>query len=124
MTIPNSFSLNDLEKAYNSAPKEEEQAASKASYDVEAYQAQILEVAQRHCANAFDELQDPVLHKAMACIILRNLVSYHERKATSAVEQSEAQVAGLWMRDAGQLLAALKTLSDVSVSDQDFFAGE
>ncbi len=120
MNIPNSFSTEDLQKALESAPKENESKSP--DFDEEAYTKQIIEIDEKHLGRAFEELADPVLHKAMAVIILQNLCSYHERRSISALEEQEPQLAGIWARDCGQLMAALKIIQETSVSPTDFMA--
>lgn len=122
MTIPNSFSSKDLQQALETAPKENDQDRS--TFNDEAYSEKILEIAERHLAAAFKELPDPVLHKAMSVIILQNLCSYHERRASKALEEGEKDLAGIWARDCGQLMAALRIIATTSVSDKDFMAAD
>lgn len=123
MTIPNSFSTEDLENALKQAPKEESNGATQ-ELSEEAYKNKVIELSERFISRAFEELPDPVYHKAIAVMILQNLISYHEKKAAAALEQGEPQVAGLWARDGGQLTASLAILVNCGVSAQDFIAGE
>ena len=119
MNIPNSFSTEDLTNALKKAPKEADVRQSS-----EEYKSKVIELAEKHLAAAFDELQDPVLHKAMAVIILQNLITYHEKRSVGALGEDAPQVAGLWARDSGRLLAALQVLQTTSVSNEDFMAAD
>lgn len=123
MTIPNSFSTEDLENAMKSAMKDSPSDSSIKMSD-EAYQKKIIELAQRFLNQAFEELPDALFHKAIAVMILQNLCAWHEKKAEAALQEGEPQLAGLWARDGGQLTAALSVLANCSVSSQDFIAGE
>ncbi len=117
MTIPNSFSTEDLQNAMKKATKEKDTQLS-----AEEYQEKIVEIAERHVSAAFDELCDPVLHKAMAVLIIQQLCTYHEQRSVHAFEKEQPQVAALWARDLGQLMAALRIVQNTSVDQKDFMS--
>ena len=119
MTIPNSFSTEDLQNAMKKATKEKDTKLS-----AKEYQEKIVEIAERHVTSAFNELADPVLHKAMAVLILQQLCTYHEQRAVHALEKEQPQVAGLWARDLGQLMASLKIIQNTSVDQKDFMSAD
>ena len=123
MNIPNSFSVEDLLDAMKKAPQEETIQAEKTETDEE-YQKRIVKIANRILSDAFTELPDPVMHKTIAVMVIQNLCSYHEKRAVNALENENPQVAGLWARDCGQLMAALQVLQTTSVGEQDFMAKE
>ena len=120
--IPDSFNFDQLNNALKSAPKETDVSASKHPQSAAEYEEMIIELAAKHCNNAFQELQDPVLHKAMAVCILHNLMAYHQRKAEAYAAEGQLESAFMWVSDFGQLKVLMDTLRSTSISPSDFFA--
>ena len=114
--------MTQLQAALDSAPKESDMQPSKNPMSADEYQDMIIKIATKHCNNAFDELQDPVLHKAMAVCILHNLLCYHQRKAESLAAEGEIESAFMWVKDYGKLQVLIETLKETSISHTDFFA--
>ncbi len=121
-SIPDSFNLDQLQNALQDAPKEADIQASKTPQSAKEYEEMILTLASKHCTNAFEELKDPLLHKAMAICILHNLMAYHQRKAESLAAEGELDSAFMWVKDYGQLQVLKETLQNLSISHTDFFA--
>ena len=119
-SVPDSFNLSQLQAAFEDAPKEADISAKKTPQSAEEYEEMIITIAQKHCNNAFEELQDPVLHKAMAVCILHNLMAYHQRKAEALAAEGELQSAFMWVKDFGQLQVLIDTLKATSISHSDF----
>ena len=113
-TIPDSFSPEDLAKALASAPKE------KAELNGKQYKEMINDLSQKHLSAAYDDLQDPVLHKTMALDVVVMLFNYHMNQSETALEAGNAEAAACWMRDAGMLQSVAHLLTNISVSDKDF----
>lgn len=120
--VPDSFNLSQLQAAFEDAPKEAEIKSSKTPQSSKEYEEMIIDMASKHCTNAFEELQDPVLHKAMAMCILHNLMAYHQRKAEALAAEGDLNTAFMWVKDFGQLQVLMDTLRETSISHSDFFA--
>ena len=113
--IPNSISFSELQSYMENAQSESNDKAVNelTQEDIERISADLVNKAVEMCP-------DPVIHKIMALSILNNLHSWHLTMAKQALEQGDAECAGITMEDAGALRSAYKLLLEVSLGESDF----
>jgi hypothetical protein len=124
-TIPNGFSMDDLEAMLQDAPLENEApdvsedeptgniiSTSKGDFTEE----DILELALTCDHALFEECPHPVAHKVLILEILDKMIHWHEQ---TALEKDGIKACG-WAADAGKLHAIKMLLLSVSLGEQDF----
>ena len=116
-SIPNSFSADDLQSAYDQALKED--TAQKAQKDPFSRDT-VMEVAKQCVENATKVCPDPIVHKVMAWGIISKMIDWHVYAAEACIEAGDLKVAGCWMRDAGKLQAMLDIFTEIEVGSNDF----
>lgn len=116
-SIPDSFSMKDLEALASNAPREVEQEVDNSD---ELTQEQLTEIAQRHTLAALDECNQPIIHKAMLFQILSNMIDWHTRMGESMFEDKETEAGIAWLRDAGKFQSCLSILKEINVGENDF----
>ena len=123
-TVPNSFNMDELSAALESAPAEPE-------YNVNEKASQLMNDELWDLAH--DEVMrtgkmtdnGPVFHKAMVMQILAKLQHFHTSMGDSVREHgAPEEVFNAWSRDAGKIQAAICILMTVSVDDDDFMLEE
>lgn len=83
-------------------------------------QAEVIKIADKHIQEALSECSDPMVHKAMAIMILKNFLDWHRSAAQECLEKGDASDAAQWMQDAGEILCTARTLLNLEVSHADF----
>ena len=121
-SIPESFSMDDLEKAMETAPNEELLHATVGCNDddkelspefIEGIAQECLEFASAKCP-------DPLVHKVMAMMIISRMVDWHKGVAIRQLEEDNLESMGAWMRDAGKFQAVMDILCSIAIGPDDF----
>ena len=117
-SVPESFSMDDLTAALETAPAEEELRTNleKREYS----QEYIEQVASDALDMASDLVKDPVVHKVMAMMIINRMVTWHTMVGESQLEDHNQETAICWFRDAGKFQAMMDSLIQITVGDRDF----
>ena len=77
----------------------------------------ILEVAQNHVMAMLEELNDPMVHKAAALMIMKSFAEWHKAIADERINTPEASA---WAEDLGKIKAAAQLFSSVKIGSHDF----
>jgi len=117
-SVPESFSMDDLTAALETAPAEEELRTNleKREYS----QEYIEQVASDALDMASDLVKDPVVHKVMAMMILNRMATWHSMVGEANYKDGQQETAVCWFRDAGKFQSMMDSLVVISVGDRDF----
>ena len=110
--IPDSVSFDDLKKLL-------EEDDDKPMYDG-LNTRQLLELCEKTKRELYEKCSNPMVHKALALMIIQHFIDFHRDKAGRLMEQ-DCFEALLWAKDVGKLESARRLLADVSWGDGDFF---
>ena len=122
-SVPESFSMDDLESAMEQARHEDE---CHASNDTDKYSKEFI---TREIEEALDlmiqRIQDPCVHKIAMQMICSRMIEYHTQMAHQMIDHAQNEGPGrqcmtAWMRDAGKFQAIATILSGISLGDNDF----
>ena len=113
-SIPDSFSIDDLQAMLENAPSEDETTkcdcnANSHLDDLDAAMTALNQVSE-----------DPLTHKLVVIQILHNLFDWHDAVGAKCIRQGESKSAQAWLRDAGKFQAIMNILQTISVDDDDF----
>ena len=121
-SIPNSFSRDDLEKMLETAMPDFKPEAKQQG---EATKDELLDLADRLLSEAVEEINDPMIHKAMMVCILNNFIRWHNHMAEKAIEtEQDTGTIACWYRDAGKFQAISNILYTINCGENDFFVNE
>ena len=125
-SIPNGFSAEDLQRMLAEArPEPSEECTGCPDCDdsiPDEYADQIMKVADKYLDMATNEVQDPMVHKAMLVLIIGNFIRFHNKLAEVCLEDGMNEQAFAWARDAGKFQAMHNILSTIVCGDKDFLA--
>ena len=116
MQIPDHISFKELESLAESAKTEDTSPEIKGDITPD----KIVETASNHIDLAYEEVNDPMVHKVMMMQITNNMFQWHMASAQQEVEKGDLESAACWMRDAGQWQVVLKILRDMKITPDDF----
>ena len=117
-SVPESFSIDDLNAALESAPKEDELKSQieKCEYS----QEYIEKVADDALNMASDLVKDPLVHKIMAMMIVNRMIQWHTLIGDNQLEQGTQESAVCWYRDAGKFQSMMDSLMMIAIGNNDF----
>ena len=93
-SIPESFSMDDLEKAMETAPSEELLRASVGCNDDKEYTPEFIDnVAMEALDLASSKCKDPIVHKVMAMMIVSRMIAWHNTMAEHQLEEGNLESA-------------------------------
>ena len=119
--VPNSFSMDDLEKAMETAPNEELLHATVGCNDDKELTSEFIEnIAQEALDLATQKCPDPLVHKVMAMMIIHRMVDWHHGIGLRQLEEDNLDSMGAWMRDAGKSQACMDILNSISIGPDDW----
>jgi hypothetical protein len=117
-SVPESFSMDDLTAALESAPAEDE---LRSNVDKREYSQEYVEqVASDALDMASDLVKDPVVHKVMAMMIINRMVTWHTTVGEHNLKEGQQDTAICWFRDAGKFQSMMDSLIQITVGDGDF----
>ena len=120
-SIPESFSMDDLEKAMETAPNEELLHATVGCNDDKELTPEYIEnVAQEVLELATDKCPDPLVHKVIAMMVIHRMVDWHKGVAQRQLDDDNLESMGAWMRDAGKFQACMDILCSIAIGPHDF----
>ena len=123
-SVPDSFSMDELSKALENAPQEEDLHHAAENSDKEFTPEFIEGIAQEMLELATEKCPDPLVHKVMAMMVICRMVDWHKTVAKSQLEDGNEASMGAWMRDAGKFQACMDILTSIAVGPQDFTVPE
>ena len=92
--------------------------------DADDYQERISEVAHDALEYALNQVNDPMVHKAMLVAICNNFIDFHNNVAEQLAEKEDLDRAAAWMRDAGKFQAIVNIVATVVCGANDFLADD
>ena len=121
-SIPDSFNMDELEKALELAPREEDlgRAVIDNSEDKELSSEFIESVAQECLELATEKCNDPLVHKVMCMMIVSRMIAWHNDCAERQLDEGEIKSAGCWYRDAGKFQAMMDSLVNIAIGPNDY----
>ena len=120
-SVPDSFSMDDLEKAMESAPNEELlHATVGCNDDKECSPDYINHIAQEAIINAGESCPGPLVHKVMMMAICSRMISWHTHMGEMMYEDGNQEAGACWLRDAGKFQSMMDSLVNITVGDDDF----
>ena len=120
-SIPDGFSTKQLQEMLadcRSVPFQEQD--NKIDPQSDDYVERICDCADKHIAAATEEIQDPMVHKAMMVFLANNFIRFHNRVADELMERGEHESAMAWSKDAGKFQACVNILATVNCGANDF----
>ena len=118
-TIPDGISFGELDALREQAAKEEDVKSTK--HDAPTFdgktQEQVQEIASKLTAEAIEQCNDPMVHKAMILEMLENMIRWH---TTVGMDQEDDRSTVCWLRDAGKFQAICNILTSISMGPDDF----
>ena len=116
--VPNSFSMDELTAALESAPAEDD---LRSNLDKQEYTQEYIEQAASDALDFASELvKDPLVHKVMAMMIVNRMVTWHTVVGEANLKEGSQDTAICWFRDAGKFQAMLDSLIQITIGDSDF----
>ena len=120
-SVPDSFSMDDLEKAMESAPNEELLHATVGCNDDKEFSPEFIEdVATKALEEASELCPDPLVHKVIAMMVISRMVEWHKHVAILQLEEGNRESMGAWMRDAGKFQSVMDILCSIAIGPDDF----
>lgn len=120
-SVPDSFSMDDLEKAMETAPNEEMLHATIGCNDDKEFTPEFIEKIAQECLEAASEkCPDPLVHKVIAMMVICRMVDWHKSVAHRQLDDDNLESMGAWMRDAGKFQACMDILTSVAIGPEDF----
>ena len=117
--IPDSFSMDDLHAAMDSAIEEPEINAT--SNDDDKYSEEfVVKTADDILNQATKLIADPIIHKVMMMMICTNMIEWHSKISVKMMDNGEVKSALCWARDAGKFQAMMDSLRAISLGSNDF----
>ena len=116
-SIPESFSMDDLEKALETAVPD---IVDIHNEDKELSPEFIESVALEALDAATEKCPDPLVHKVMAMMVISRMVDWHKGVAMRQLEEGNRESMGAWMRDAGKFQAVMDILCSIAIGPDDF----
>ena len=117
--IPDSFSMDDLHAAMDSAIEEPEIKAN--SNDDDKYSEEfIVKTAEDILNKASELIADPIIHKVMMMMICNNMIEWHSKISVKMMDDGEVKSALCWARDAGKFQSMMDSLTNISLGSHDF----
>ena len=117
-SVPDSFSMDELSKVMEAAPKEEELQSQVNSKEFTP--AYIEQVASDAIDMATDLVANPLVHKVMAMMIIHRMIEWHTQVAAKLMEDGNTESAICWARDAGKFQSMMNSLVNICITDDDF----
>jgi len=118
-SVPNGFSMSDLE---NMLAKAQSEPTPQPKEIGEATRDEIENLTDRLLSEALEEINDPMVHKAMMVNILNNFIRWHNNMAERAIEtEQNTETIACWFKDAGKFQAIANILFTISCGDDDFY---
>ena len=116
-SIPESFSMDDLEKALETAVPD---IVDIHNEDKELSPEFIESVALEALDAATEKCPDPLVHKVMAMMVISRMVDWHKGVAMRQLEEGNRESMAAWMRDAGKFQAVMDILCSIAIGPDDF----
>jgi len=128
--IPSEISAAGLEFYANQAKAREEEAARDAEVNEECDEdervhdgkthQEVIDIAQKHMDSMYEECKSPMVHKVMAMMIVHRLMKWHVDNSRDQAKNDRTESSLAWAADAGKFRAALDTLRQISICEDDF----
>ena len=122
-SVPDSFNMDELEKALELAPREEDlgRAVIDNSDDDKELTSEYIEKIAQECLEAASEkCPDPLVHKVMAMMIVSRMIAWHNTMAEHQLEEGNRESAACWYRDAGKFQSMMDSFLNISVGPDDY----
>ena len=120
-SIPDGFSMGELEALHETARHEDDCRCEKCDNDEPLYDGktseEVCDIAHKHLDNASQECDDPIVHKVMAIMVIENMIQWHTKVGAN---QDNKRSTVAWLRDAGKFQAIANILTQVTVGPNDF----
>ena len=117
-SVPESFSMDELTAALESAPAEEE---LRSNIDKREYTQEYIEqVADDALEMASKLVKDPLVHKVMAMMIINRMIQWHTIIGEKHLEENETDAAICWFRDAGKFQSMFDSMIQINIGNNDF----
>ena len=117
-SVPESFSMDQLTAALESAPAEEE---LRSNIDKREYTQEYIEqVADDALEMASKLVKDPLVHKVMAMMIINRMIQWHTIIGEKHLEEGENDAAICWFRDAGKFQSMFDSMIQINIGNNDF----
>ena len=118
-SIPSGFSMDDLQNMLENAQPE---PSSQPKEMGDATREEIEELTDRLLSQALEEINDPMVHKAIMVNVLNNFIRWHVMMAERAIEtEQDTETIACWYKDAGKFQAIANILFTISCGDDDFY---
>ena len=117
-SIPDGMSFSDLEALLEDAPSDITNAPERDDDD-EDTRSDMQKLADHFMSLAYEQVEDPMVHKLMIMRGLSNMITWHTHMGESFFKDGEPERGTGWMRDAGKFQACMDILMSIKISNDD-----
>ena len=128
-SIPSGFSNEQLEELLAKAQVDPDETTHQCigdhvDPDADDYQERISTAAHDALEYALNQINDPMVHKAMLIAICNNFIEFHNDVAEKIADKGDLQRAAAWMRDAGKFQSIVNIAATVVCGENDFLSDD
>ena len=121
-TTPEGISTADLADLLKDAPKDKDNVKEEGPFNGFTG-SQVIAAAEKAMDDLYDEIGHPMVHKALALLIINNLTSWHKSTAATSFQDDQGSCLG-WAEDVGKLKVSYEALRTVQITSDDFTCPE
>ena len=126
-SIPSGFSPEQLQDLLANAQVDPDETThhcigDRIAPDADDYQERITNAAHDALEYALNQINDPMVHKAMLIAICNNFIEFHNNVAEKISNEDDLERAAAWMRDAGKFQAIVNIAATVVCGENDFLS--
>ena len=122
-SIPNSFSMDDLQNLLDKAPVENEttEPTGEGPFGDQGLTINQLEdLVEKVIDESLEQCNDPMLHKVIMLTLAMRFASWHDHVAQKCRDEGQDKQAAAWQRDAGKFQAVMDILCSVTIGPDDY----
>lgn len=121
-SVPNGFSMSELQNMLDNAQAEPTPEPKEMG---EATREEIENLVDKLLSQSLEEINDPMVHKALMVNIINNFIRWHNNMAENALNQGAGiDTVGCWHRDGGKFQAIANILFTINCGDNDWLCRE
>ena len=122
-SIPNSFSMDDLQNLLDKAPAESEAAAPTGEGpfgDQKLTVDQLEDLVEKTIDESLEHCNDPMFHKVIMLTLAMRFGKWHDHVAQKCRDEGHDKQAAAWQRDAGKFQAVMDILCSITIGPDDY----
>ena len=122
-SIPNGFSMDELQNMLNNAASEN--TDNNILYGrQELNQDELITATNDFIRESLEICSDPMFHKLILLVLIDRFYQFHDQISDELLEHDEIDAAKLWLKDAGHFQVMNNILINISIGKNDFTYSE